>query len=111
MLGRGVIAAVAVLVLLDALSTYLCVQYYPVELELNPLLRYLLRLYGGLGALAYAPLEFLALTSLLTFYVRKLRDLGIRRVGRFVSLVLVAVAAFVASNLAGLLVAYTHVHP
>jgi hypothetical protein len=88
--------------LLDVASTYMLVQRYPVELELSPVLRWLLTIDKRL-VFAWAPAEYAVLLGL--FYLnKKVRErLGVRR---RVELAIVAlVAAAVASNVAGLLLA------
>jgi hypothetical protein len=90
----------AVLVALDALTTYLLTLRYPAQLELNPLLRYLLTLDARL-VFAYAPVEYLLLLLLFRVYGWFLRRVGIRRRLEYVVVLLPLVA--VVSNLVGLL--------
>ena len=67
-----------ILVLLDAITTYLLVQKHPVELELNPILRQLLAVDKRL-VFAYAPVEYLVLLGL--YYLnKKVREkLGVKK--------------------------------
>jgi hypothetical protein len=99
---RAVALVLLSLVLLDVASTYMLVQRYPVELELSPVLRWLLTIDKRL-VFAWAPVEYAVLLGL--FYLnKKVRErLGVRRRVELAIVALVAVA--VASNVAGLLLA------
>jgi hypothetical protein len=90
----------AVLVALDALTTYLLALRYPAQLELNPVLRELLAVDSRL-VFAYAPVEYLLLLLLFRAYRWFLRKVGIKR--RFEYLVVLLPLLAVASNVAGLL--------
>jgi hypothetical protein len=90
----------AVLVALDALSTYLLALRYPAQLELNPLLRQLLAVDARL-VFAYAPAEYLLLLLLYRAYGAFLRRVGIKRRLEYAVVLLPLIA--VASNAIGLL--------
>jgi hypothetical protein len=90
----------AVLVALDALTTYLLVLRYPAHLEFNPVLRYLLSLDARL-VFAYAPVEYLLLLLLYRAYRAFLRKIGIKKRLEYVVVLLPLVA--VVSNTIGLL--------
>jgi hypothetical protein len=89
-----------ILVLLDAVSTYLLVQRYPVELEASPVLRQLLYIDKRL-VLAYAPVEYLALLGL--YYLNKhvRTKLGVKKKIEYMVIAIVVMA--VVSNVIGLL--------
>ena len=90
----------AMLVVLDALTTYLLTFKYPCEMEFNPILRAVLCIRKEL-VFAYAPIEFLALLLLYKAYRRFLRRIGVKKriEYAFIALPLVAVV----SNTIGLL--------
>jgi hypothetical protein len=90
----------AVLVALDALTTYLLTLRYPTQLELNPLLRQLLAVDSRL-VFAYAPVEYLLLLLLYKLYRAFLRRVGIKRRLEYLVVLLPLVA--VVSNAIGLL--------
>jgi hypothetical protein len=90
----------AVLVALDASTTYLLALRYPAHLELNPLVRHLLAVDARL-VFAYAPAEYLLLLLLYKLYRAFLRRVGIKRRLEYVVVLLPLVA--VASNAIGLL--------
>ena len=90
----------AVLVGLDALTTYLLTLRYPTQLEFSPLLRQLLAVDSRL-VFAYAPVEYLLLLLLFRAYRWFLRGVGIKRRLEYVVVLLPLVA--VVSNAAGLL--------
>jgi len=71
-------ATLLILVLLDAVSTYLLVQKYPVELEVSPILRQLLAIDKRL-VFAWIPVEYATLLCL--FYInKKVREkLGVKK--------------------------------
>jgi len=96
-------AILLILVLLDAVSTYLLVQKHPVELELSPILRQLLAIDKRL-VFAYAPVEYLALLGL--FYLnKKMREkLGVKKKLEYTIIALVA--AVVVLNTIGVVVSY-----
>ena len=71
-------ATLLILVLLDAVSTYLLVQQYPVELEASPILRQLLAIDMRL-VFAYAPVEYLALLGLFYLNKRAREKLGVKK--------------------------------
>jgi len=103
-LDRRLVLLVGVLVVLDAVSTYLCTLYYPVELEFNLLLRYLLIAYGKIALVLYAPLEFLALIVLLSAYSRILKRIGIRDTFKYCIIVLSVFYFIVVMNFIGVLI-------
>jgi hypothetical protein len=96
----GATIVLAVLVVLDALTTYLLALRYPIHLEFNPLLRQLLAVDSRL-VFAYAPVEYLLLLLLYKLYRAFLRRLGIRKRLEYVVVLLPLVA--VVSNTIGLL--------
>jgi hypothetical protein len=98
LIDKRVVALVAVLVVLDAVSTYLCTLYYSIELEFNPLLRYLLKIYGRVALALYAPLEFMLLATLLSVYTRILKRIGIRDTFKYCVVVLSVFYFIVALN-------------
>ena len=71
-------ATLLILVLLDAVSTYLLVQKHPVELELSPVLRQLLAVDRRL-VFAYAPVEYLALLGLYYLNKKARERLGVKK--------------------------------
>jgi hypothetical protein len=89
----------AVLVALDALTTYLLALRYPVHLEFNPVLRYLLAVDARL-VFAYAPVEYLAFLLLFRAHRWFLRKIGIKKRLEYVVVLLPLVA--VVSNAIGL---------
>jgi hypothetical protein len=103
-IDKRVITLTALLVVLDALSTYLCTLYYPLELEFNPLLRYLLKTYGEVSLVMYAPLEFTALILLLSAYSKLLVRIGVKDTFKYCVVVIVALLMFIALNFIGVLV-------
>jgi hypothetical protein len=96
----GATIVLAVLVGLDALTTYLLALRYPAHLELNPILRQLLALDSRL-VFAYAPVEYLAFLLLYRAYRAFLRRVGIKRRLEYVVVLLPLIA--VVSNAIGLL--------
>ncbi len=92
------------LVLFDTISTYLCILFYPLELEFNLFLRFLLKSYGVLSLLLYAPLEYFALLLLITTYNWVLLKLGVKDTWRYCKIVLVFLALPVALNWIGVLI-------
>jgi hypothetical protein len=90
----------AVLVVLDALTTYLLALRYPAHLEFNPVLRELLAVDARL-VFAYAPVEYLLLLLLFRAYRWFLRKTGIKRMFEYLVVLLPLLA--VASNVTGLL--------
>ena len=104
MLNKRLVTLVALLVVLDVFSTYLCTLYYPAELEFNPLLRYLLLKYSGLALALYAPIEFIALTLLLTAYSKILTRLGVKNTFKYCIVVLSVFYLIVTINFLGGLV-------
>jgi len=100
----NVAAALAILVSLDAITTYILSLLYPCGMELNPVLRALLSVDNRL-VFAYAPAEFLALYTIYRFYKWFLRKIGFgkRLEYIFVFLPLLAVASNVAGIIAALL--------
>jgi hypothetical protein len=104
-LDRRLIVLVALLVVLDALSTYLCTLYYPVELELNPLLKYLLIKYGRVALALYAPLEFTLLTLLLVAYSRILKKIGVEDTFKYCVVVLSVFYLVIILNFVGVIIA------
>jgi hypothetical protein len=90
----------AVLVALDALTTYALTFKYPVHLEFNPILRTLLYIRKEL-VFAYAPVEFLALLLLFKLHRMLLRRIGIKKRIEYVLILLPLVA--VVSNVIGLI--------
>jgi hypothetical protein len=105
-LDRRLVILVALLVVLDALSTYLCTLYYPVELELNPILRYLLKVYGKVALALYAPLEFLALIALLSAYSKILQKLGVNDTFKYCVVVLSVFYLVIILNFIGVIIAF-----
>jgi len=103
-LDKRVVVLVALLVVLDAVSTYLCTLYYPLELEFNPLLRYLLIEYGRVALVLYAPIEFILLTLLLTAYTMILKRIGVRDTFKYCVVVVATLSVFIAMNFIGVLV-------
>jgi hypothetical protein len=71
-------AILLILVLLDAVSTYLLAQKHPVELELSPVLRQLLAVDRRL-VFAYAPVEYLALLGLYYLNKKARERLGVKK--------------------------------
>jgi hypothetical protein len=67
-----------VLVVLDAISTYLLLHRYPPEMEFNPILRHLLLACGPWILIAYAPVEYAVVLLLLELLDRIYRRLGMR---------------------------------
>jgi hypothetical protein len=106
-IDKRLVVLIAVLVVLDATSTYLCTLYYPAELEFNPILRYLLKEYGRVAIALYAPLEFTLLTLLLTTYNMILRKIGVENTFKYCVAVLVAFYLVVMLNFVGVVVALT----
>jgi hypothetical protein len=104
-LDKRVVFLVGVLVLLDAVSTYLCTLVYPVELEFNYVLRHLLIVYGHVGLLLYAPLEFVALTLLLSVYSKLLRKLGVKDTFKYCVVIIATLSIFIAMNFIGFIYA------
>ena len=96
----GVAVLLAVLVALDALTTYLLTLRYPTHLEFNPILRELLAVDSRL-VFAYAPVEYLLLLLLFRAYRWFLRRVGVKRRLEYVVVLLPLVA--VVSNATGLL--------
>ena len=90
----------AVLVALDALTTYLLTFKYPCELEFNPVLRAVLCIRKEL-VFAYAPVEFLALLLLYKAYRMLLNRIGIKKRIEYVFIALPSIA--VVSNIIGLI--------
>jgi hypothetical protein len=90
----------AVLVALDALTTYMLTFKYPCELEFNPVLRTLLCVRKEL-VFAYAPVEFLALLLLYKAYRMFLRRIGVKKRIEYVFTALPLIA--VISNVIGLI--------
>lgn len=105
MLDKRVVFLVGVLVLLDAISTYICTLFYPVELEFNYVLRLMLIVYGRAGLLLYAPLEFVALTLLLSAYSVLLRKLGVKDTFKYCVVVVAVLSVFIVMNLIGFIYA------
>jgi hypothetical protein len=105
LLDKRVVLLVGVLVLLDVASTYLCTLFYPAELEFNYVLRHMLIVYGRVGLLLYAPLEFVALTLLLSVYSVFLRKLGVKDTSKYCVVVIAVLSVPVAMNFAGVLLA------
>jgi hypothetical protein len=103
-LDRRLIVLVALLVVLDAISTYLCTLYYPLELEFNPLLRHLLVNYGRVALALYAPLEFTLLTLLLVVYNRVLRKIGVENTFKYSVIVVSVFYLVIILNFIGVLV-------
>jgi hypothetical protein len=95
-----VLVVLLVLVLMDVASTYLLLGKYPVELELNPVLRQLLAIDKRL-VFAWIPVEYLGLLSL--FYINKYvrMKLGVKKKLEYAVVLLLLVT--VASNIIGLL--------
>jgi len=93
--------ALAVLVLLDALTTYLLVQRYPVELEASPIVKYLLMVDKRL-VFAWAPIEYAVLYALYKLNKRVRERLGVKK--RLEYSVIGLVAVVVSLNVVGLLV-------
>ena len=87
-----------ILVLLDAVSTYLLVQKHPVELEVSPILKQLLAIDKRL-VFAWAPIEYLVVLCL--FYLnKKVRvKLGVKK--RLEYTIIALVAAVVTLNTIG----------
>jgi hypothetical protein len=104
-LDRRLIVLVALLVVLDAISTYMCTLYYPLELEFNPLLRYLLKVHGRVALALYAPLEFLALIALLSAYSKILQKLGVENTFKYCIVVLSVFYLVIILNFAGVIIA------
>jgi hypothetical protein len=102
-LDRRVVLLAGVLVLLDAVSTYLCTLYYPAELEFNPVLRALLLMFGRVGLVLYAPVEFVLLVLLLSAYSRILAWIGVKDTSKYCVVVIAVLSAFVVMNFAGVL--------
>jgi hypothetical protein len=89
-----------ILVLLDAVSTYLLVQRHPVELEANPVLRQLLAVDRRL-VFAYAPVEYMCLLGLYYLNKKVRTKLGVKKKIEYMVIAIVAMA--VVSNVIGLL--------
>jgi hypothetical protein len=102
-IDKRVVILIALLVVLDGLSTYLCTLYYPLELEFNLLLRYLLIAYGKIALVLYAPLEFLALIVLLSAYSRILKRIGIRDTFKYCMIVVTVLFLIVLMNFIGVI--------
>jgi hypothetical protein len=102
-LDRRVAVLVGVLVVLDAISTYLCTLFYPVELEFNPVLRTLLLVFGRVAIVLYAPVEFALLVLLLSAYGRLLARIGVKETNKYCTAVLLALYVPVLLNFAGVL--------
>jgi len=102
-LDKRLITLVALLVILDTVSTYLCTLYYPVELEFNPVVRYLLK-YNRLAIVLYAPIEFTLLTLLLTAYSKVLVKIGVKNTFKYCVVVLSVFYLIVTINILGVLV-------
>ena len=96
-------ATLLILVLLDAVSTYLLVQKYPVELEVSPILRQLLAIDKRL-VFAWIPVEYATLLGL--FYInKKVREkLGVKK--RLEYSIIGLAAAVVTLNTIGVVVSY-----
>jgi len=103
-LDKRLVLLVALLVVLDAVSTYLCTLYYPLELEFNPLLRLLLKTYGRVAIALYTPLEFALLVLLLKTYTVILKKIGVENTFKYSVAVLSALYLAVALNFIGVLV-------
>jgi len=106
MIDKRVVILIALLVILDAFSTYLCTLYYPVELEANVILRDLLKTHGKVALVLYAPLEFTLLTLLLTAYSKILMRLGVKNMFKYCVIVLIVLYVVIALNLVGVLVKF-----
>ena len=91
----------AVLVALDALTTYALAHRYPVEQEFNPILKCLLAVDKRL-VFAYAPVEYLVLLCLYHLNKRARERLGVKK--RLEYSVIGLVAVVVSLNVVGLLV-------
>ena len=102
-LGTGTHVLVLLLVVLDVLSTYLLLERYPPELELNPVLRYLTSAYGSRVLVAYAPVEYVLIVLLLELQCRLLRRLGVARPERYATATLVLPYVAVLLNWVGVL--------
>jgi len=91
------------LVVLDAVSTYLLVQKHPVELEVSPILRQLLAIDKRL-VFAWVPVEYATLLGLfyLNRYVRE--KLGVKK--RLEYTIIGLVATIVVLNTIGVVVNY-----
>jgi hypothetical protein len=98
-IDRAVFVLLA-LVLLDSVSTYLLVQRYPVELELSPILRWLLYIDKRL-VFAWAPAEYLILLGLYCLNKKVRERLGVKK--RVECSIIALVALAVMSNIVGLL--------
>jgi len=96
-------ATLLILVLLDAVSTYLLVQKYPVELEVSPIVKYLLMVDKRL-VFAWIPVEYATLLGLfyLNRYVRE--KLGVKKKLEYTIITLVA--TIVTLNTIGVVVSY-----
>jgi len=96
-------ATLLILVLLDAVSTYLLVQKHPVELEVSPILRQLLAIDKRL-VFAWTPVEYATLLCL--FYInKKVREkLGVKK--RLEYAIITLVATIVTLNTIGVVVNY-----
>jgi hypothetical protein len=98
LLDKRVVFLVGVLVLLDAISTYLCTLFYPVDLEFNYVLRHMLIVYDRVGLLLYAPLEFAVLTLLLSVNSVLLRRLGVKNTFKYSVMIVAVLSVFIAMN-------------
>ena len=96
-------ATLLILVLLDAVSTYLLVQKHPVELEVSPILRQLLAIDKRL-VFAWIPVEYATLLCL--FYInKKVREkLGVKK--RLEYTIIGLAATIVVLNTIGVVVNY-----
>jgi len=99
---RAIALVLLSLVLLDATSTYMLVQRHPVELELSPIIRWLLTIDKRL-VFAWIPVEYVVLYALYKLNKRVRERLGVKRRVEHAVVALVVIA--VSSNLAGLLLA------
>jgi hypothetical protein len=104
-LDRRLVLLVALLVVVDALSTYLCTLYYPAELEFNPILRYLLKVHGRVALALYAPIEFTLLVLLLTAYSKTLQKLGVKNTFKYSVIVISVFYLIIALNFVGVIIA------
>jgi hypothetical protein len=99
----SVAAVLALLVSLDAITTYILSLLYPYNLEFNPILRALLSVDRRL-VFAYAPVEFLALYAIYRLYSWFLRKIGFGKRLEYIFVFLPLLA--VASNVAGIIAAF-----
>jgi len=71
-------AVLLILVLLDAVSTYLLVQKHPVELEVSPIVKHLLMVDRRL-VFAWTPVEYTTLLGLFYLNKKAREKLGVKK--------------------------------